>query len=357
MDVPRCCFALAAINTRRDILFGLALIFILMILSAFFSSAETAYSYCNKIRIKQLAEMKKRRALIAAEIVDNFDNTLIAILIGNNICNTLAASAATVMFITMLGNIGSLVSTLAVTVVFYILAETVPKSFARANCDSYALAIAYPTMFFIKLFLPVSKVLTLLSNAVKKKLSKLFPAQPEFTDDDLQTIVETVEEEGGFDREESDIICSAIEFGDMRAKDVLVPKKDIVSLSVKLPEQQMLKTLLSIKYSRIPVYRDNPDIFIGFLRAEEYLVSVMNKKKADIRRFISPPMYISAETRLATVFEEMGKHKCHLAFVRDTERHVIGIVTIEDVLEEIVGEINDSDDSSFTAHENGEDDL
>ncbi len=354
MDVARCTIALAAITSPERVLGGLALIFVLMLFCAFFSSAETAYSFCNKIRIKQLAESKNKRAKAAMKIVDDFDGALVAILVGYNICNTLAASAATVMFISLLGNIGTLVSTIAITLMFYIFAETFPKSFAKANCDTYALAIAYPTMFFIKLFLPVSFVLTALSDALKKKISRLFPASPEFTDDDLQSIVESVEEEGGFDREEGDIIRSAIEFGDLKAKDVLCPKEKVVSLSVRLPESSIVETLLSVKYSRIPVYRDNPDIYIGFLKAEEYLVSVINGKKTDVRRFIFPPMYVSEETRLATVFEEMGKHKCHLAFVRNTEREVVGIVTMEDVLEEIVGDINDSDDSQIAAQNDGE---
>ena len=328
-----------------QIIIPLIIIFVMMIFSAFFSSAETAFSYCNRIRIKQLAEDGDRKAIKAHRILENFDKALVTILIGNNICNTLAASVATILFISLLGNAGSLVSTLVLTLVFYVLAETMPKSFAKENCDTYALKIAGFTSFLIKLFTPLSAVFSALSELVKKKISKYTPEQPEFTDDDLQVIVESVEEEGGFDAEESDIICSAIEFGDVRVCDVFCPLDKVISLSVRLSPEELKKSLISIKYSRIPVYKDDPEVFFGFLRAEEYLVSIINNSNADIKKFISSPMYVSEETRLATVFEDMGKHKCHMAFVRNAERKIVGIITMEDVLEQIVGDINDSDDS------------
>ena len=343
--LPRSIMAAIAADSAQ-IAPQLALLFVLMLFSAYFSSAETAYSYCNRIRIKQLAENSNRRAATALRILDDFDGTLVAILIGNNVANTLAASVATVMFISLIGNLGSLVSTVAVTLVFYVFSETMPKSFAKERADTYALTIAYPTMLLIKLFLPISFIFTKLSDALKKRIARLRPIEPEFTDDDLQTIVESVEEEGGFDAEESDIICSAIEFGDLRVSDVFIPNAEVASVCLNLPEKELRERIISIKYSRIPVYRDDPERFVGFLRAEEYLVSLMSGKQTDIRKFISSPIFVSSETRLATVFEDMGKHKCHMAFVRNADRSIVGIVTMEDVLEEIVGDINDSDDSS-----------
>ena len=342
--LPRSIMAALAADSR-GIAAPLILIFILILFSAYFSSAETAYSYCNRIRIKQLAEDGDKRASAAVKILDNFDRALVTILIGNNVVNTLAASVATVLCISLWGNAGSVISTVVLTLIFYVLAETMPKSFAMARSDTYCLTIAYPTLALIKLLAPLSIGFTRLSDALKRKMAKLAPEAPEYTDDDLQTIVESVEEEGGFDAEESEIICSAIEFGDVRAGDVLCPKEKVVSLSVALSKEELKERLISIKYSRIPVYKDDPDVFIGFLRSEEYLVAVINNRDTELKRFISPPMYVSEDTRLATVFEDMGKHKCHLAFVRNAERKIIGIVTMEDVLEQIVGDINDSDDS------------
>ena len=344
--LPRSILAAVSASDHSQIIIPLLIVFIMMIFSAFFSSAETAYSYCNRIRIKQLAEDGDKKAIKAHRVLENFDRTLVTILIGNNICNTLAASVATILFINLLGNAGSLLSTVVITLVFYVLAETMPKSFAKENCDAYALQIAGFTSVLIKLFTPLSAVFSALSELLKKKISKYTPETPEFTDDDLQVIVESVEEEGGFDAEESDIICSAIEFGDVRVSDVFCPLEKVVSLSVHLSPEEMKKSLISIKYSRIPVYKNDPEVFFGFLRAEEYLVAIINNGGADIKKFISSPMYVSEETRLATVFEDMGKHKCHLAFVRNAERKIVGIITMEDVLEQIVGDINDSDDSS-----------
>lgn len=335
---------LAAAITPGAFTGRLILIILLILLAGFFAGSETALTACNRIRLRQLAEDGGRAAKKACAVIDNYDRAIVVILIATNICHTLAASVGALLFIDLLGDAGSVISTVLVTLLAFIFADTVPKNIAMARSDSFVIYSAYPLSFFMRLFYPVAALFTLLSDGFKKRHAD--KKEPAFTDDELTEIVETVEEEGGLEHEESSIIRSAIEFGDLKVSDIYRPLDKVVSLSVRLPEKEIKDALISVKYSRVPLYRDNPNSFIGFLRAEEYLVAVLGGKQPDLKRFVSAPLYVSFDTALATVFEEMGKRRCHLFFVRGEDKHTLGIVTMEDLLESIVGDINDSDDTS-----------
>ena len=335
---------LAAAVTPGAFIGRLFIIVLLILLAGFFAGAETALTACNRIRLHQLAEDGGRTAKKACKVLENYDCALVVILIATNICHTLAASVGALLFIDLLGDVGSIISTVLITLLAFIFADTVPKNIAISRSDSFVLYSAYPLDFFMHVFYPLAALFTILTDRFKKKHAD--KKEPAFTDDELTDIVETVEEEGGLEHEESSIIRSAIEFGDLKVSDIYRPLDKVVSLSVRLPEKEIRDALISVKYSRIPLYRDNPKSFIGFLRAEEYLVAVLGGKHPDLKRFVSAPLYVSADTPLATVFEEMGKRRCHLFFVRGEDKHTLGIVTMEDLLESIVGDINDSDDTS-----------
>ena len=344
--LPRSIMASASVTavTPGSFIGRLLLMILLILIAGFFAGAETALTACNRIRLHQLAEDGGKAAKKACEVLDNYDRALVVILIATNICHTLAASVGALLFIDLLGDAGSVVSTVLITLLAFIFADTVPKNIAIARSDGFVLFSAYPLDFFMRVFYPLAWFFTLLSDRFKKRHTG--KKEPSFTDDELTDIVETVEEEGGLEHEESSIIRSAIEFGDLKVSDIYRPIDKVVSLSVRLPEKEIREALISVKYSRVPLYRDNPKSFIGFLRAEEYLVAVLGGRHPDIKRFISSPLYVSADTPLATAFEEMGKRRCHLLFVRGEGKRTLGIVTMEDLLESIVGEINDSDDTS-----------
>jgi len=334
---------MAALGSPGGLSAEIVLIILLIVSAGFFAGSETALSACNRIRIRQLADDGKKAAVTACRIIDDFDRAIVVVLIATNVCHTLAASVAAIMFIGLLGDVGTLVSTVLITLTVFIFADMLPKSIAKERCDSFVLFCAYPLFAFMKLLYPLSSLFTLISGVFKKAHTK---SEPVYTDDELQDIVETVEEEGVFEPEESEIICSAIEFGDLLASDIYLPCEKVVSLSVNTPDDEIKEQLISVKYSRIPLYRDDPYDFIGFLRAEEYLVSLISGSRRSIRKFISPPRYVAFDTPLASVFESMGKYRTHLMFVRDGEGRTIGIITMEDLLESIVGDINDSDDGS-----------
>lgn len=335
---------MAAALTPGAFIGRLISVILLILLAGFFAGAETALTACNRIRLHQLAEDGSKTAKRACDVLENYDRAIVVMLIATNICHTLAASVGALLFIDLIGDAGSVVSTILVTLLAFVFADTVPKNIAIARSDSFVLYSAYPLSFFMRVFYPVAVLFTKLSDSFKKRHAA--KKEPAFTDDELTEIVETVEEEGGLEHEESSIIRSAIEFGDLKVSDIYRPLDKVVSLSVRLPENEIKDALLSVKYSRVPLYRDNPHSFIGFLRAEEYLVAVLGGRHPDLKRFISAPLYVSSDTPLATVFEEMGKRRCHLFFVRGENKRTLGIVTMEDLLESIVGEINDSDDTS-----------
>lgn len=323
------------------------LICVLILFSALFSATETALSYCNKFRIRQLSEAGNKRARRAERIIDRYDEAIVAILVGNNVVNTLIASVGTFLFIDLLQDesLGSLVSTVAITLVVFIFGETVPKNIAKVNCDSYTMAIARIFAVYMKLVSPLTFVFTRFTDFLKKKISKEDPSA--LTDDDFVDIVDSGEEEGILEPEESEIIRSAVEFSDLTVATVYKPIADVVSVSLATDPETLRQELLNAHYSRIPVRKGDGVSYAGFLRSREYLLAALrgDAKAADPKKFVSPAVYVTTATLLSTAFEEMCRKKCHLVFVRSAEdKRVLGILTLEDILEELVGDIYDESD-------------
>lgn len=321
------------------------LICVLILLSALFSATETAFSFCNKIRIRQLSEAGNKHARRAEKILDRYDDALVAILVGNNIVNTLLASMSALLFIDLLGDIGSLVSTITITLIVFIFAETIPKNIAKVNCDGYTMASAGIFRLYMMLIFPITFLFTSFTNFLKKKLMKNDTAA--LTDDDFVDIVDSGEEEGILEPEESEIIRSAVEFSDLTVESVYKPIEDAVTVTLPLSPEQLQKELLEAHYSRVPVRKANGSGFAGFLRSREYLLASLRDgaSTVDFKKFLSPCVYVTTGTLLSTAFEEMCRKKCHMVFVRSAEdKRVLGILTLEDVLEELVGDIYDESD-------------
>lgn len=321
---------------------------ILILFSALFSATETAFSYCNKIRIRQLSEAGNKRARRAEKILDRYDDAIVAILVGNNVVNTLIASIATFLFIDLCQgdeSLGSFLSTVVITLIVFIFGETVPKSIAKVNCDSYTMASARIFSIYMKLVFPLTFVFTRFTNFLKKKISKEDPSA--LTDDDFVDIVESGEEEGILEPEESEIIRSAVEFSDLTVETVYKPIEDVVSVSLSADPEVLRQELLDAHYSRVPVRKADGVGYMGFLRSREYLLAALrdDSKASDPKKFVSSAVYVTTATLLSTAFEEMCRKKCHMVFVRSVEdKSVLGILTLEDVLEEIVGDIYDESD-------------
>ena len=337
-----------------SILSEITLIIFLIVIAGFFAGSETALSSCNRIRLRQLADDGGKAALKACAVIDDFDRAIVVILIATNVCHTLAASIGAMLFISLLGEPGTLISTALITLLVFIFADMVPKSIAKERCDGFMLFCAYPLYIVMKILMPLSAFFTLLSDRFKKAHTDKENREPVYTDDELQDIVETVEEEGVFEPEESDIICSAIEFGDLRVSDIYRPNGKVVSLPADLDEESLKEKLLSVKYSRIPLYRGDKNNYVGFLRSEEYLAALVGGRAKQVKKYVSPARYVAFDAPLATVFESMGKNRCHLMFVRGENKSTVGIITMEDLLECIVGEINDFDDASVSKRRSAE---
>lgn len=321
-----------------------ALIVVLVIFSAFFSASETALTCCNRVRIKVKAENGSKSARLAMKLINMYDRSIITLLIGNNIVNILASSLATIVFLVIFrGNdsLASTISTIVMTLLILFFGEVIPKNMAKEKADKFILFSCYPLMFFHILFFPIMFILNLLLKAIKK-IFKVDDSQNTMTEDEFQGIVETVEEEGGIDEEESDIIQAAVDFGDITVKDVLTPFDKVVAIDIKkTSKRELMSYLKNIEFSRIPVYDGTIDNVIGIFHVRKFLKSVMKSKNFSIKAAISEPFFVQDNCKLDDMVDIFKQQKKHLAIVKNNDEKMVGVVTLEDVLEELVGELED----------------
>ena len=310
-----------------------------IIMSAYFSATETAFSSLNRIRVKNMADKGNRKAALVMKLSDNYDILLSTILIGNNIVNITSASLATVLFVKMLGDdIGPGVSTAVTTVIVLIFGEISPKSIAKESPESFALFSAPLLNVFTKVLSPFN----FLFGQWKKLLSLVFKTREDstITEEELLTIVDEARQEGEIDEQESSIIRSAIEFSELEAVDILTPRPDVVALPVDCTKEEMAKTFAETGFSRIPVYEEDIDHIVGIVYQKDFHNRVCNTDR-EIASIIRPALYITEGKRIGELLKELQKKKSHIAVVLDEFGGTIGIVTMEDILEELVGEIWD----------------
>lgn len=324
-------------------------LFILIIAGGFFAGAETAFAYVNTVRMRMLAE-NSRKAKRVVRIIDDFDMTIVTLLIVINVVHIAASAIATSLFIDLTGStaIGSVLATVIITLAIFIFSETIPKNFAKTNSDAFSLAVALPIRACTVLLYPVAWLLTR-SGELVKKLFHLRDDEPSVTEDEFSAMVEDAGEDDIFEPEETEIIQAAIEFGDTRVGEIMTPKEDIAAISVKAEEDEIRRILVEEKYSRFPVFRGSINNIVGVVRAHQALWKMINKEEEFVlRENITKPMFCSPEDAVTEIFERMCNRKNHFAVVRDEEERTVGIITMEDILEEIVGEIYDEDDSEET---------
>jgi len=336
---------------------SIILLVLLIIAGGFFSAAETAFSFANEIRIRLLADDGDKRAKRAAKVIDGFDRMIVTLLIMVNVIHIASAAVATVLFVRQLamGNdIGSVVATLVTTLAVFVFSETLPKNIAKANADSFTLAISGFIYVLCKILYPFSTVFIALGNATKK-LFGLDKPEPTVTEDELSIIVDNAETEGVIDAEETEIIKSAIEFADCKARDVMTPIDKVIAIPIDADVGEIKNILIKEKYSRFPVYRCNINNIVGVLQSADCLWKLANKKPLRLIESIKKPYIVQSDAELNSVFEGMCKRRSHFAIVVDDAKQVIGILTMEDILEEIVGEIYDeSDPTAITSSEGGQ---
>ena len=321
---------------------GIVAILVCLILSAYFSATETAFSSLNRTRIKVLAEEGNKRAKLALELSDKYDKLLSTILIGNNIVNIALSSIATVLCIHLLGEAsGATVATVAVTVAVLIFGEITPKSIAKDHPEAFAM-FAAPSINFLRLSLTP---LTFLFSLWKKLIGKLFRSENDgrMSQEELLMLLEEVEEEGGLDEEEGELLRNAVEFGDLEAKDILTHRVDLDAFSVHATKEEIAENFTESRFSRLLVYEESIDKIVGVVHHKDFYSGTGITEKP-IAEIMAPPVFIPPSEKLDDLLRLLQTSKSHIAVVLDEYGGTMGIVTLEDILEEIVGEIWDEHD-------------
>ena len=315
---------------------------VLVMLSAYFSASETAFLSFNRIRTKNLAEDGNKRAKLVLKLYDNYDKVLSTILVGNNIVNIASASIATVLFVKLLGDgSGPAVSTAVMTVALLIFGEISPKTIAKEKADGFAMATAPILNAIVFLLTPINFIFAIW----KKLLSRIFKFSDDnaITEEELLTIVEEAESEGGIDSEEGELIRSAIEFSELEASDILTPRVDVVAVSTEDSQERISRTFVETGFSRLPVYENTIDHIVGVIHQKDLYIMQANGG-GEISSIMKPAIFAHESIKLNVLLKTLQKSKSHIAVIADDYGGTIGIVTLEDIIEEIVGEIWDEHD-------------
>ncbi len=315
-------------------------------LSAFFSSTETAYSSVNQVRLKSYADNGNKKAKKAYRISESYDKALSTILVGNNIVNIAASALATILFVSFFGEAnGTILSTAVLTVIILIFGEVLPKNLAKANSEKMAMAFATPLYILMVFLTPVTFLLLKFSSLAKKITSKGdAEREPTVTEDELKYIVESIEDEGVLEEQESELVQSALEFDEKTAADILTPRVDMTAIDIDDPPEKIKEIVLRERYSRIPVYRDSIDNIFGILHTRDYLEALLSSEKPDLDKLIQPAFFIYRSKTLPSILADFKYKRLHIAVVTDDYGGTLGIVTMEDLLEQLVGDIWDEDE-------------
>ncbi len=319
-------------------------IFTLLLLtlsSAFCSASETAFSCTNKIRIKNLANNDNAQAKKVLKLLEKYDEMITTILIFNNIVNIASATIATLLFTSVYGDLGATISTVVMTVVILIFGEITPKSLAKESPEKFAMWSSDMVSFLIVVFKPIS----LLFSGWRWMIIKVLKIQntDSVTQDELLTMVEEAENDGDLESHESDLICAAIEFNDLDVKDILTPRVDLVAIDVKTELEDIEKAFRLHSYSRLPVYENTIDNIVGFIHEKDFYY-LYYKDKGPIKSIIKNCIYTGTHVKISSILKQLQGGKTHMAVVLDEYGGTAGIITLEDILEELVGDIWDEHD-------------
>lgn len=314
------------------------LVIVMMIFSALFSSTETAYSSVNKLRLKNYEAQGNKNAAKALKLANKFDEVLTAVLIGNNIVNIATSSVSTLVFVKFFGSNGAAVSTIVITILVLIFCEVLPKSYAKKNAEKLALAFAAPLSALVIIFKPFVVLLNSLSSLVSKG-----DDAPSVTEDELKYMIDEIEEQGVIEEQESELVKSALEFDEITVNEILIPRVKVVGIEVNSTIDEIRELFSSEMYSRIPVYEKSLDDIIGIITSKSFF-KMLGEGKNNIREIIQDALHIADTKLISEAMRDMQRSKVHLAVVIDQYGGTKGIITLEDIIEELVGEIYDEDD-------------
>ena len=308
-------------------------------LSAFFSSSETAITSFNRMRLKNKAEDGDKKATKALEIASNFDKTLSSILIGNTVVNLATTSIVTVLFIDLFGQSGPILATIFISVIILIFGEILPKSYAKEQADKLILKISSVLSIFIKILYPITVIFLWLRKLINKFLNNNSDSEESITEDELKCMIDEIEHQGGLEKDESELVQMALDFDEITVEEILTPRVDIIAVEKNEDIQSIQKVLISEKFSRIPVYDKTIDNIIGILLEREFFKNMVLYNNFKMEDNLQKPLFVPQWLKISDVLKELQRHKTHIAIVTDEHGG-----TMEDVLEELVGEIWDEYD-------------
>lgn len=321
---------------------ALAAIIVLVVLSGYFSATETAFTSLNRIKIKNMAQDGNKRAERVLKLSENYDSLLSSILIGNNIVNILLTAIATVLFINLYGSHGATISTIVITIVVLVFGEISPKSLAKESPEKFAMFSAPIIRACIVILTPLNIIFA----GWKKLLGKIFNIGESrgLTEDELITMVEEATAEGDFEEDQSELIQNAIEFNEVEAGEVMTPRVDIKAIDIEMTKDEASDLFRETGFSRMPVYEDDLDHILGVLNHKDFHNYIIGTEK-EMSDFVKPVVFVADTMKIADLLKRMQSMKTHIAVIVDEYGGTEGLVTMEDIIEELVGEIYDEHDA------------
>ena len=322
------------------------LLVILVILSGFFSSAETAFTAANRLKLRHMAEEGSKSAKRALRLIENPSKLISALLIGNNIVNIFASSLATLVAIDLYGISATGIATSILTIVIIIFGEITPKSFATQHAEKVSMMFSKPVGILMTLLTPFVIIFYSISSWIIRLFGgDISQSHPLVTEEELKTMVDVGSEEGVFEQEEKEMLHNIFDFGDLQVRDIMVQRVDITALDVDATYEEVLEIVKDEQFSRFPVYREDIDDIIGILNVKDLLfLTEVEKRGFKLEDYIREPYFAYEFKRITDLFKELKKTRTHISIILDEYGGTVGIVTIEDLLEEIVGEIDDEYD-------------
>ena len=321
------------------------ILIMLIAVSAYFSASETALISLSKIRLRHMVEEEIKCAASVQKLIQNPNSLLGTLLIGNTVVNIGASALATTIAINTFGTRGALISTGVMTVVILIFAEITPKSLAASNSEAFSLKVAKTMTICVFILKPIVKIFTYITSAILNIFGvKVNKERPFITEEELKTIVDVSEEQGVLETEEKNMIHNVFEFGDLKVRDVMVQRMDIVGIDLNATMEDIMKVVKEERFSRLAVYDDNIDSIVGILNVKDLIFFDGHKEDFNMKKYMREPYYTFEFKNLAKLLSEMKKNRTHMVIVLDEYGGTAGIVTIEDLVEEIVGEFQDEYD-------------
>ena len=312
----------------------------------FFSAGETALACVNRFKMQVEADDGKKSARLVLHVCEKYDRALITVLIGSNIVSIVASAISTILFYHLLSSTNlvpdeiSMISSIVISLSIYIIGDALPKTIARSIPDTISKAFVYPIYWLMLLLFPI----TFIFDKLARLIERIFKVKDEttFDEEDFENVVEKVSDEGVIEEEQGEIIQSALDFADTNVKEVLTPRNKIFALDIRtLDKDKLHQIIIETNYSRIPIYDGGIDNIIGVLHIKTYISAYMRNPNISIRRKLQKPYFVSSNIMIDDLFNGFKKHHTHIAIVRDKNKKVVGMVTMDDVLEELVSDISE----------------